>query len=455
MKKLFFVVCCALLISTSFHFAASNTTYNFNYWTTKVNPINHELSIVSQQNQIKTSLVLKPSQPAVLKVFLWNINNTKLSIDQLNFFIGKSKLTLTANSIQPERKQKTFSYAFTSKELKKFVHQLTFCNQAYIAYDKIQFRLSLEGSSRSVASALNTISKEHIQNLPSPFNVVQSKNQTFDKSSSYISTVHTIKDSIVTKIKTYNVHKKTKKNLFIAFLSLPFIYCLFMAIPPIRRYKKRKKAFQICKNEIFKHIQKLYIRREQLIYFDHYGTLKVDRWHKEIDFFISKQIKPILKENNLSDYFLLFNKDLRKIIDKVTINYRNNRDKANKLKKNPIIFDPHMTGYDYESFCAKKLIDLGWNAKTTQSSCDQGADVEAEKNGVKIVLQCKLYNKPVGNNAVQQINTAKTFYFAHYAAVVSNAPYTKSARQLAYSAKVFLLHHEELEKFIQNIENKK
>ncbi|MCT6856095.1 MAG: restriction endonuclease, partial [Bombella apis] len=64
--------------------------------------------------------------------------------------------------------------------------------------------------------------------------------------------------------------------------------------------------------------------------------------------------------------------------------------------------------------------------------------------GIHFVVQCKLYTRPVGNKAVQEIFTARQHRHAHYAAVVSNAGYTRSARQLAHATGVHLLHHSQL-----------
>ena len=50
---------------------------------------------------------------------------------------------------------------------------------------------------------------------------------------------------------------------------------------------------------------------------------------------------------------------------------------------------------------------------------------------MSVVLQCKLYARPVGNKAVQEVAAARTFYDAGFAAVVSNADYTEAARRLA------------------------
>ncbi len=83
---------------------------------------------------------------------------------------------------------------------------------------------------------------------------------------------------------------------------------------------------------------------------------------------------------------------------------------------------------------------------TTPVTGDQGADliVANEGNQVIIVIQCKFYSKPVGNKAVQEAYAAKGFQQADYAAVVSNAAFTPSARQLASTNGIFLLHHDDL-----------
>lgn len=78
------------------------------------------------------------------------------------------------------------------------------------------------------------------------------------------------------------------------------------------------------------------------------------------------------------------------------------------------------------------------------ASGDQGIDVIAEKSGTKVVIQCKLYSSNVGNSAVQEIIAGQIFENADFAAVVSNVDFTKSARQLASSSRVFLIHHEQL-----------
>ena len=68
----------------------------------------------------------------------------------------------------------------------------------------------------------------------------------------------------------------------------------------------------------------------------------------------------------------------------------------------------------------------------------------AELNGIKLVIQCKRYVKPVGNKAVQEVLSAKVYYGANVAAVVATAPYTQSAIALAKRSNALLLSHVEL-----------
>ena len=110
----------------------------------------------------------------------------------------------------------------------------------------------------------------------------------------------------------------------------------------------------------------------------------------------------------------------------------------------PHIFHPRMRPIDYELHCALLLRSAGWDAQTTVASGDQGTDVIAKRNGRVLVLQCKLYDQPVGNSAVQEISAARMHQQADYAAEVSNAAYTAAARQLARTNGIFLLHHGEL-----------
>src|SRR5260364_238896 len=83
-----------------------------------------------------------------------------------------------------------------------------------------------------------------------------------------------------------------------------------------------------------------------------------------------------------------------------------------------------------------KLEPLSWDYRETV------ALINKITAAVPVIMP--LYSQPVGNAAVQEVIAGKVFEQADLAVVVSNATFTKSARQLATSAGVLLLHHEQL-----------
>jgi hypothetical protein len=99
---------------------------------------------------------------------------------------------------------------------------------------------------------------------------------------------------------------------------------------------------------------------------------------------------------------------------------------------------------EFERRCAATLTMLGWSAQTTKGSGDQGVDVVADKEGVRLVLQCKRYSTAVGVDAVQQVYAGQRFYDARFAAVVSNSSFTVGAKHLAAKCGVKLLNAMEL-----------
>ena len=110
-----------------------------------------------------------------------------------------------------------------------------------------------------------------------------------------------------------------------------------------------------------------------------------------------------------------------------------------------IQYNDAMTGIEYENYCKSLLEQKYWMCKLTPKSGDQGADIIGERQNIVMVFQCKRYKASVGNKAIQEAYAAKGHYKADDCAVVSNADYTKSARELAQSLNVHLLHHSDLD----------
>lgn len=108
-------------------------------------------------------------------------------------------------------------------------------------------------------------------------------------------------------------------------------------------------------------------------------------------------------------------------------------------------------GHAFEKWVAEALIGFGWTANVTVGSGDQGIDVIAEKGGKKLGIQCKLYSSAIGNKAVQEAHAGKAYYSADTVAVLSNASYTSSAKDLAKVTGVELLSHHDIPELYEKL----
>lgn len=107
-------------------------------------------------------------------------------------------------------------------------------------------------------------------------------------------------------------------------------------------------------------------------------------------------------------------------------------------------------GQDFENYVADLLIKLGYeNVEVTKSSGDFGVDILAERDKIKYAIQCKYYSSPVGNKAVQEVFTGKTYYNANIGIVVTNNVFTPAAEEQAEASGVILWDKYDLEKFEQ------
>ena len=109
-----------------------------------------------------------------------------------------------------------------------------------------------------------------------------------------------------------------------------------------------------------------------------------------------------------------------------------------------INYDPDMDPFEYEHYCSSIFKNNGWDSKATQGSSDQGVDVIAKKDDIKLVAQCKKFTKAVGNKAVQEIVAGIKYYQADMGIVIAPNGFTKSAEKLAAANKIKLIHHSQI-----------
>ncbi|WP_251353339.1 restriction endonuclease [Hominisplanchenecus murintestinalis] len=108
-----------------------------------------------------------------------------------------------------------------------------------------------------------------------------------------------------------------------------------------------------------------------------------------------------------------------------------------------------MGGHQFEHFCADILRKNGFeNVEVTQGSGDHGIDILAEKDDITYAIQCKRYDKPIGNDAVQQAIAGKGFYHRDIAVVMTNRNFTPQAIEEAKALGVKLWDRDRLNKMI-------
>lgn len=208
-------------------------------------------------------------------------------------------------------------------------------------------------------------------------------------------------------------------------------FCVIIwAIGAPERKRQQESAARL-RELLALHQDALARQRISLVRKDAYGTEVPGPWQKEMQKFAERVLAPVTGERYYPRHAVFGS------IDSVA-----------KARSEQILaqfrFDERMSPREYEIFCAEVLRKYGWEASATQQSADQGADVIAMKDGKRGVLQCKLFSKPVGNKAVQEAHAARSHYVADFAAVVSNAGFTSSARQLAATTGVLLISHYDL-----------
>ncbi len=110
-----------------------------------------------------------------------------------------------------------------------------------------------------------------------------------------------------------------------------------------------------------------------------------------------------------------------------------------------------MSGSEFEHHLANYFASQGYKIELTPASGDYGADLVLRTRTECIVVQAKRWNSKIGVSAVQEISTARHFYRANSALLITNSSLTKSAKELARRANVSVWERDKLfEKLAQS-----
>lgn len=220
-----------------------------------------------------------------------------------------------------------------------------------------------------------------------------------------------------------------------------------------------------------KYLKVLAQKNNQLIYKDEYGDWIFDKWWKERNKFIND--KMLVHKYKLSreakNLYLTLNtiswatwdedddKDMMAdIIDKFVYEYIENSPDDEDINESsivnqesflndPILFEKYVEGL-FESY--------GWTISATKKTREQAAYIVAiNENGLIMIVLCDSNLDSVENNSIKEVYSAKKQYNGHVGMIITNATFTESARQLAESLDVYLLHYENLSKILDSLKN--
>ena len=160
-----------------------------------------------------------------------------------------------------------------------------------------------------------------------------------------------------------------------------------------------------------------------------------------------RKINPIINDEIIGASRILENEDwfifIASQIEKSCLNVLENSNSKNNNQN-------YKKGILFENHCKEILKENGWKVKETPNTGDQGVDLIASIDYLRICIQCKNHKKAIGNTAVQEISAGKLYWKGTHAVLVSKSGFTKSAQKLARANKVKLINDSEL-KDLENI----
>lgn len=217
------------------------------------------------------------------------------------------------------------------------------------------------------------------------------------------------------------------------------VFVVFAIISLVVSNSAKKERFEEFCAPIKEHAATLARRRRQLVTQDAYGKDVLDKWFMEMEHFRTQVIEPTVDKKSI-EFFNELTPSILNAIEQIATTY-----------EGPTLTQAPSTTKDIgdtlEIACEDKLKAMGWTVRRVGGSGDQGVDLVAEKNTLRVAVQCKNYSTPVGNAAVQEVLAGKIFEEADYAVVVTSSSYTPAAVQLAQKSGVALLHTTDLDDF--------
>ncbi len=137
------------------------------------------------------------------------------------------------------------------------------------------------------------------------------------------------------------------------------------------------------------------------------------------------------KDNYLDNYDIVVDEITSAMENKKLLLFEKNLIQGKKKNRFSMEVVDLMNGYEFENFVSLLFSKMGYKCEVTKSSGDQGVDVIANKNEVKIGIQAKCYSNKVSNSAIQEVIAGMKYYNCDKGMVITNNYFTTSASEIA------------------------
>lgn len=108
-----------------------------------------------------------------------------------------------------------------------------------------------------------------------------------------------------------------------------------------------------------------------------------------------------------------------------------------------------LSGDDFEDYLFQIFTYRGYEVTRTGKAGDQGVDLIATRDGVKLAIQAKCYQGSVGNEPVQEVYAGMVHYKCQRCVVMTSSYFTASAKKLAESVGCTLVEGGQLAMFVR------
>lgn len=235
------------------------------------------------------------------------------------------------------------------------------------------------------------------------------------------------------KVKLLENQKKKYNN--IATVILIFIFILIPAIP----------IYYIIENEASKFYIVLWGIGSAIITWAIFPEI--------LKFLFKKNLNEILFNNLSNDNLKKIETDNEKYKFSLAEYVAKNKHMEQVVSRNTWEFWKSLNPTEFEETLAHIYEEKGYNATLTSATGDKGVDIFLEKDGKRIIVQCKTYKKVIGPNTARELLGTMTAMGVKEGILACPSGFSEATKRFCSSNNITLLDIDGLTKITHNFEN--